>query len=284
MPKTEALAASFSERRHGFGFTAPLLGLMVVAFNLPLLYMLALSVWAKDGGITGDYYAELIDTTIYMRVLGNTLRISVVATLVNVAIGYPLAYWMRGLPPRAQFIAVALVITPFWISILVRTYAWIVVLGNNGMVNRLLLWSGAVDTPVSFLYNELGVMIGMANVLLPFLVLPLFASMLRIDDRLMQAAASLGAPTGTIFLKVFLPLTLPALAAGALLVFILCLGFYVTPAILGGGKVPMISNLLDMMINQYPRWEQASAVSTLLLIVTLAIFAGYRALDRKVGA
>ncbi len=284
MPNTAALAAPIAERRHGFGFTAPLLGLMVVAFNLPLLYMLALSVWAKDGGVTGAYYAELIDTPIYMRVLGNTLRISVVATLVNVAIGYPLAYWMRGLAPRAQFIAVALVITPFWISILVRTYAWIVVLGNNGMVNRLLLWSGATDTPVSFLYNELGVMIGMANVLLPFLVLPLFAAMLRIDDRLMQAAASLGAPPRTIFVKVFLPLTLPALAAGALLVFILCLGFYVTPAILGGGKVPMISNLLDMMINQYPRWEQASSVSTLLLIVALAIFAGYRALDRKVGA
>lgn len=257
---------------------------MFIAFNLPILYMLALSIWSAEGGLTGAYYAELIDTPIYMRVLGNTLRISVVATLVNVAIGYPLAYWMRGLSPRAQFIAVALVITPFWISILVRTYAWIVVLGNNGMVNRLLLWSGAVDAPVSFLYNELGVMIGMANVLLPFLVLPLFASMLRIDDRLMQAAASLGAPPRTIFLKVFLPLTLPALAAGALLVFILCLGFYVTPAILGGGKVPMISNLLDMMINQYPRWEQASAVSTLLLVVTLAIFAGYRALDRKVGA
>jgi len=278
------LAAPIAERRHGFGFTAPLLGLMFIAFNLPILYMLALSIWSAEGGLTGAYYAELIDTPIYMRVLGNTLRISVVATLVNVAIGYPLAYWMRGLSPRAQFIAVALVITPFWISILVRTYAWIVVLGNNGMVNRLLLWSGAVDAPVSFLYNELGVMIGMANVLLPFLVLPLFASMLRIDDRLMQAAASLGAPPRTIFLKVFLPLTLPALAAGALLVFILCLGFYVTPAILGGGKVPMISNLLDMMINQYPRWEQASAVSTLLLVVTLAIFAGYRALDRKVGA
>lgn len=278
------MAAPIAERRHGFGFTAPLLGLMFIAFNLPILYMLALSIWSAEGGLTGAYYAELIDTPIYMRVLGNTLRISVVATLVNVAIGYPLAYWMRGLSPRAQFIAVALVITPFWISILVRTYAWIVVLGNNGMVNRLLLWSGAVDAPVSFLYNELGVMIGMANVLLPFLVLPLFASMLRIDDRLMQAAASLGAPPRTIFLKVFLPLTLPALAAGALLVFILCLGFYVTPAILGGGKVPMISNLLDMMINQYPRWEQASAVSTLLLVVTLAIFAGYRALDRKVGA
>lgn len=278
------MAASIAERRHGFGFITPLLLLMLAAFNLPIMYMLLLGFWSKSGGFTFEHYAALIDAPIYLRVLANTLRVSVVAMLVNVAIGYPLAYWMRGLSPRAQFIAVAMVITPFWISILVRTYAWIVVLGNNGMVNRLLMWSGLTDSPVSFLYNELGVMIGMANVLLPFLVLPLFAAMLRIDDRLMQAAASLGAPAHTIFLKVFLPLTLPALASGALLVFILCLGFYVTPAILGGGKVPMISNLLDFLINQIPRWEQASAVSTLLLIVTLAVFAAYRALDRKVGA
>ena len=278
------MAITTAERRQGLGFILPLLALMLAAFNLPILYMLLLGFWSKSGGFTAEHYVNLLDTPIYLRVLANTMRVAVVATLVNVAIGYPLAYWMRGLSPRAQFIAVAMVITPFWISVLVRTYAWIVVLGNNGMLNRLLMWSGLTDTPVSFLYNELGVMIGMANVLLPFLVLPLFAAMLRIDDRLMQAAASLGAPQRTIFLKVFLPLSLPALAAGALLVFILCLGFYVTPAILGGGKVPMISNLLDILINQIPRWEQASAVSTLLLVVTLLIFAGYRALDRKVGA
>jgi ABC-type spermidine/putrescine transport system permease subunit I len=121
----------------------------------------------------------------------------------------------------------------------------------------------------------------MANVLLPFLVLPLFAAMIRIDDRLLQAAASLGAPPSTIFWKVYFPLTLPALAAGTLLVFILCLGFYITPAILGGGRVPMISNLLDTLINQIPRWEQASAISTILLVVSLLIFAAYRWLDRK---
>lgn len=197
------------------------------------------------------------------------------------AIGYPLAHWMRGLGDRARMIVLALVVLPFWVSILVRTYAWIVVLGNGGLVNRGLMWLGLTDAPVSFLYNELGVTIGMANVLLPFLVLPLFAAMIRIDNRLLQAAASLGASPRTIFWKIYFPLTLPALAAGALLVFILCLGFYVTPAVLGGGRVPMISNLLDTLINQIPRWEQASAISTILLIVTLLIFAAYRRLDRK---
>ena len=268
-------------RSNGFGFIAPLLVLMVVAFNLPILYMLGLAFWEKGQGLTLEHYEGLVEAPVYLRVLGNTMRIAVIATLANVIIGYPLAHWMRGLQNRARLIAIALVVLPFWVSILVRTYAWIVVLGNGGLVNRLLQWLGLTDAPVSFLYNELGVTIGMANVLLPFLVLPLFAAMIRIDDRLMQAAASLGAPPRTIFWKIYFPLTLPTLAAGTLLVFILCLGFYVTPAVLGGGRVPMISNLLDTLINQIPRWEQASAISTILLIVTLAIFAAYRRLDRQ---
>jgi ABC-type spermidine/putrescine transport system permease subunit I len=273
-----------SNRFEGFGFIAPLLVLMLVAFNAPIVYMLGLAFWEKGRGFTLEHYAGLLEAPVYLRVLGNTMRVALVATLANVIIGYPLALWMRGLGSRARMIALALVVLPFWVSILVRTYAWIVVLGNGGLVNRALQWSGLTDAPVSFLYNELGVTIGMANVLLPFLVLPLFAAMIRIDDRLLQAAASLGASPATIFWKVFFPLTLPALAAGTLLVFILCLGFYITPAILGGGRVPMISNLLDTLINQIPRWETAAAISTVLLIVTLVIFAAYRRLDRKASA
>jgi ABC-type spermidine/putrescine transport system permease subunit I len=267
-------------RDRGFGFVAPLLVLMLVTFNAPIVYMLGLAFWEKGRGLTFEHYASLLEAPVYLRVLGNTMRIAVIATLANVVIAYPLALWMRGLGDRARMVALALVVLPFWVSILVRTYAWIVVLGNGGLVNRALQWSGLTEGPVSFLYNELGVTIGMANVLLPFLVLPLFAAMIRVDDRLLQAAASLGAPPRVIFWKVFFPLTLPALAAGALLVFILCLGFYVTPAILGGGRVPMVSNLLDTLINQIPRWEQAAAISTLLLLVTLLIFAAYRRLDR----
>ena len=273
-----------SARFEGAGYVAPLLAVMFVAFNAPIAYMLGLGFLGKSGSFTFEHYAGLLEAPVYLKVLGNTMRIALIATLANVAIGYPLALWMRGLGHRARMIALALVVLPFWVSILVRTYAWIVVLGNGGLVNRGLQWSGLTDAPVSFLYNELGVTIGMANVLLPFLVLPLFAAMIRIDDRLLQAAASLGAPPRTIFWKVFFPLTLPALAAGTLLVFILCLGFYVTPAILGGGRVPMISNLLDTLINRIPRWEQASAISTILLAVTLLIFAAYRWFDRKASA
>jgi ABC-type spermidine/putrescine transport system permease subunit I len=155
-----------------------------------------------------------------------------------------------------------------------------VILGNDGLVNRMLEGLGLIGAPVSFLYNQFGVILGTANVLLPFLVLPLFATMLRLDDRLLQAAASLGASSWTVFWRVFFPLTLPSLAAGAILVFILTLGFFITPAILGGGRVPMIANMLDLLINRLPRWELAAAISTVLMIMTLACYAAYR----RVGA
>ena len=268
---------------------APALLLFVLFFVLPFGVMAAMSFFSSNpvtnpnAFLTTRHYERFIfdSAGIFHDALWATLRIGLITTVVSLLIGYPLAHWMRGLQNRARLVAIALVVLPFWVSILVRTYAWIVVLGNGGLVNRALQWSGLTDQPVQFLYNELGVTIGMANVLLPFLVLPLFAAMIRIDDRLLQAAASLGAPPRTIFWKVYFPLTLPALAAGTLLVFILCLGFYITPAILGGGRVPMISNLLDTLINQIPRWEQASAISTILLVVSLLIFAAYRRLDRK---
>jgi ABC-type spermidine/putrescine transport system permease subunit I len=258
----------------GAAYVAPLVLFMLLAFNVPIALMLSYSVAAPPDVLA--YYGQIFERAVYLKVLGNTFRIALIATAVCVVLGYPLAYWMRGLPPGGQLIAIALVVLPFWVSILVRTYAWIVILGNDGVVNRMLLGLGLIGAPVSFLYNEFGVILGTANVLLPFLVLPLFAAMLRLDDRLLQAAASLGASSRTVFWRVFFPLTVPSLAAGAILVFILTLGFFITPAILGGGRVPMIANMLDLLINRLPRWELAAAVSTLLLAMTLAFYAAYR--------
>lgn len=255
-------------------YVVPLLVLMIAAFDVPILLMLAQSVLSPEPTVA--HWAELWQSPIYFRVLGNTFLVAVVTSAVCGLVGYPLAYWMRGLRPRTQLVVVTLVLLPFWISILVRTYAWIVVLGNAGLVNRTLIGLGLVDTPVSFLYNRVGVTVGTTNVLLPFLVLPLFAAMLRIDERLLQAAATLGASRRAIFWRVFFPLSLPAFAAGLVLVFILTLGFYVTPAILGGGRVPMISNMLDILINRMPRWELAAAISTILLAATLALYGVYR--------
>lgn len=269
-------------RRAGLGagaYALPLLGLMIIAFDLPILMMLGQSFLSPQP--TLEHWAELGQSPVYLRVLGNTFQMALITALVCAALGYPLAYWIRTLRPRAQLVALCLVLLPFWISVLVRTYAWIVVLGNAGLVNRSLIGLGLIEAPLPFLYNTLGVTIGTTNVLLPFLVLPLVASMMKMDERLFQAAATLGASRMAIFWRVFFPLTLPAFAAGILLVFILTLGFYVTPAILGGGRVPMIANMLDILINVMPRWEVAAAISTLLLGATMLLFGLYRAIGSR---
>ena len=210
------MAPAAAARRHlipaGALHVAPLFLLILIAFNLPIVLMLSWSVAAPPDVLA--HYAQVFERAIYLKVLGNTFRIALIATAVCVVLGYPLAYWMRGLSPGRQLIALALVVLPFWVSILVRTYAWIVILGNDGLVNRMLEGLGLIHAPVSFLYNQFGVVLGTANVLLPFLILPLFAAMLKVDDRLLQAAASLGASDRTVFWRVFFPLTLPSLAAG----------------------------------------------------------------------
>ena len=257
----------------------PLLLAMAVGFNLPLVAMLGQS-FVGPTGFTLANFSEVFAAAAYLKVLGSTFRIALITAAVCVLVGYPLAYWLRRLSPRWQMVALALVVIPFWISILVRTYAWIVVLGNAGIVNRSLLALGLIETPLSFLYNELGVIIGTVNVLLPFLVLPLFAAMLKIDEQLLRAAETLGASPWTVFWRIFFPLSVPALAAGAVLVFILTLGFFITPAVLGGGRVPMIANMLDLFVNQMPNWDLASAISAVLLVVTLALFVVYLRLTR----
>lgn len=253
----------------------PLLLVVVIGFNLPLLGVLIKSVFDGNGNFTLATYHTLIDATVYAKVLANTFKIAVISTVCCILLGYPLAYWLRGLPRKWQIIGLAAIVIPFWISILVRTYAWIVIMGNAGIINRTLLGLGWIDSPIKLLYNEVGVVIGTINVLLPFLVLPLFAAMTKIDDRLLQAAETLGASRWTAFWRIFFPLSVPALLAGSILVFILTLGFYITPAILGGGRVPMIANMLDLLINQMPNWELASTISVVLLAFTMILFAFY---------
>jgi ABC-type spermidine/putrescine transport system permease subunit I len=269
-----------SRREGGLPFVGPLLLLLMLGFNLPLLLVVGYS-FSGAQGFTLEHYAELAATPVFARVVANTFRVTVVTTAVVAVFGYILAYWITKLPRGPRAYALALVVLPFWVSVLVRTYAWIVVLGNAGLVNRLLQWSGLTDGPVALLYNQLGVTIGMANIQMPLLVLPLHAAMLRVDQRHLQAAASLGASETTIFWKVFFPQTVPALLSGVMLVTILCLGFYVTPAILGGGRVPMVANMLDTYINSIPRWELASAVSVVMLMLTLALFSVYRRLEAR---
>lgn len=262
----------------GLIFILPLLVFLVVTFGVPLVGIVLRSLGSSEG-VSLKYFDEVFQTQGYWKILLNTFRVSALVTLMTCLIGYPLAYWISRLNRTAQIIAITLVILPFWTSVLVRTYSWIIILGNRGLINETLLKLGVIDEPMSLVFNETGVSIGMIHVLMPFLVLPLLAVMIGVDRRLVLVAKSLGARPWFAFWKIYFPLTLPALAAGGILVLILSLGFYVTPALLGGGKVPMIATVLDTLINRLPRWEIASALSIILLGCSLVLFALYRRLD-----
>ena len=261
---------------------APLALLTGVFFDVPLLNTALWSVSdPATGALTGAHFQEFAQSAAYTRIIWRTLVMALEVTLLTALLGYPLAYWTSRLRPRLQAVVLAFIVMTFWVSILVRTYAWIVILGNGGLVNRTLQALGLTTRPVEFLYNELGILIGMTNVLLPFLVLPLYAAMVRIDRRLLQVAQTLGAGPTRIFWQIFFPLTLPTLAASAIFVFILSLGFYITPAVLGGGRVPLVANMMDLLVNRFARWEMAAVVSVVLMAVTLSLYSIYQWLRER---
>lgn len=261
---------------------APLALLTGIFFDVPLLNVAFWSVSdPATGALTGVHFQEFAQSVAYTRIIWRTLVMALEVTVLTAALGYPLAYWTSRLGPRLQAVVLALIVMTFWVSILVRTYAWIVILGNAGLVNRTLQALGLTTRPIEFLYNELGILIGMTNVLLPFLVLPLYAAMVRIDRRLLQVAETLGAGPTRIFWQIFFPLTLPTLAASAVFVFILSLGFYITPAVLGGGRVPLVANMMDLLVNRFARWEMAAVVSVVLMAVTLSLYGVYQWLRER---
>lgn len=248
----------------------PGLAILTLGFLLPLALLLPQSMQDPDLGFGA--YGRLFGEPVYLNIVLNTARLAVIATICCIAFGYPMALWISRLGPRMRIAALVALILPFWVSILVRTYSWIVLLGREGVVNTILIRLGIVDEPLSFLYRELGVMIGTINILAPFFVMPMVAAMSAIDPRLTQAALSLGASRFQAFWRVFFPLTVPTLVTGAFLVFILTFGFYVTPAVIGGGRVKMLATLLDYLINTSSDWPLAAALSFFLLFATLAVF------------
>lgn len=278
---TTARASSFLSggirRRAGRGLLVlPGLVLLGLGFLVPLILLLPESVQDPDFGLGA--YRRLFSESIYLRIVLNTARLAAIAAICCVVFGYPLALWISRLGPRLRILALVALILPFWVSILVRTYSWIVLLGRQGVVNTTLIQIGIIDEPLSFLYRELGVMIATINILAPFFVMPMVTAMSAIDPRLSQAALSLGASRFQTFWRVFFPLTVPTLVTGAFLVFILTFGFYVTPAIIGGGRVKMLATLIDYLINTSTDWALAAALSFFLLLATLAVFLLARAL------
>ena len=246
----------------------PALALLAVLFAYPVLRLMALSM--EGGSLT--WYAKALGESFYLEVFWITVRIAVIVTLATLVLSYPIAYFLATATHLVAALGFALVVLPLWTSILVRTYAWMVLLGRNGVVNKSLMAVGIIDEPLALLHNELGVVIGMVHVLMPYMVLPVYAAMRRVDPDLLQAAEGLGAGALRIFYRVFLPLSAQGIYAGCTLVFVLSVGFFITPALLGGGRVIMIAVLIEQQVREVLNWSFASALATVLLVGTIAIY------------
>lgn len=261
------------------GLTLPALCLVGVIILLPFGFLAWTSMFDTSGAPSAENYLRLLRPA-YVQAFLSTLELSAVVSLLCVLLGYPVAYLLSQLPPRAAQILLVLVLLPFWTSVLVRTYAWLVLLQRHGVINKLLIWTGAISEPLTLVNNWTGTIIGMVHVMLPFLILPLYASMKVIDSSLMRAAASCGAGPTKAFWQIYLPLTLPGLLAGVTLTFVMGLGFYLTPALLGGGRVATLSVMMADAIRVYSNWGAASALGVTLVVVTGLFLFSLRLLSR----
>jgi len=212
------------------------------------------------------------ERAIYREVFGRTFLIAGGVTLFCLLLGYPLAYKLAHLPQRITNLLMILVLLPFWTSLLVRTTSWIVLLQREGPINQALIGAGLTHDPLELIYNRFGVFVAMTHILLPFMVLPLYSVMRGIDPAHVRAAAGLGAPPFTAFRRVYLPQTVPGIGAGCLLVFILAIGYYITPALVGGAADQMVSYFIAFFTNQTVNWGMAAALGSILLLAVLVIY------------
>lgn len=268
-----------SQGRRHFLMAAPLVILLLVLLIYPVGQLLLLSFYG-DQGFSLTQYHRLFESSVYVNVLLITLKISLWTTFFSVVAGYPVAYLISSLSARRKTSLLFWVLLSFWTSFLVRTFAWVVLLGRNGVVNQMLQALGILDAPANLLYNFGSVLVGMVHALMPLAVLTMLSVMENIDRNLPRAASTLGARPGTAFWKIYFPLSMPGVAAAAIMVFVTAIGFFITPALLGGRKETMITQIIIDQVQQTMNWEFAGAVSVLLLVVVLAVFALY---DRILG-
>lgn len=253
------------------GLVTPAFLLIFVTMLLPVGWLFYLSILSDTGAYSLEHYQRMWEQPSYGRTFLATFQVSALTTAICILLGYPLAYFLSELPKRAANLCMIAVLLPLWTSLLVRTYAWLVLLQRRGLINGWGIELGLWDEPLALVHNMTGTLIGTVHVMLPFLVLPLYSAMRAIDRSYLRAAANLGASPLRSFWLVFFPLAMPGLASGALIVFVLCLGFYVTPAVLGGGKVIMVSSRIANDIEIFFNWGAASALGVVLLVLTAAL-------------
>jgi ABC-type spermidine/putrescine transport system permease subunit I len=253
----------------------PLVLYMLAFYLVPLASMLLRSV--AEPSWTLDNYRRLAADSVFLEVFWTTLRTALVVTLGTMLLGYPVALALSRLRRGAATMVLIVVLLPFWTSVLVRSYAWMVLLGRHGVINDLLIGVGLISAPLRLLNTSFAVHAAMIHILLPYMILPIASVLRQIDGALPRAAAGLGAPPWRVFVQIVLPLSLPGVAAGTLLVFVLSLGFYITPALVGGPRDLMLSMLIAQQVDLL-NWPYAACLSAALLAVTLLLIAAFQRL------
>jgi spermidine/putrescine transport system permease protein len=252
---------------------------LVALLVVPCAVVFAFSFFERGvyGGIdyafTFENYVRAVDP-LYLSIFLTSARIAALATLVALVVGYPAAYLIATARKSWQVPLLILAMLPFWSNYLIRTYAWMVLLNNEGLINRALAWLGVIDEPLPLLYNEFAVVVGLVYGYLPFMILALYSSISRLNPEIREASADLGAPGWKTFLRVTLPLTLPGLAAGSIFVFVLSIGNFITPDLLGGGRLKMVGNLIYDQFLKARDWPFGSALAFILIgLMLLLLFA-----------
>ncbi len=262
------------------GLISPAAFWLFIFFLIPLLMVLLVSLGERgDAGQVvyswtlknyTRFFSKIGDKYLYVQIFGRSLGIALINTLLCLLVGYPLAYFIARQPVNRRNTLLLLVMIPFWTNFLVRTYSWMVILRDTGVINNLFLTLGLISKPLPLLYNRGAVILGLFYGYLPFMVLPLYASIEKLDFSLIEAAHDLGANALRTFLRVMLPLTMPGIVAGSIIVFIPSIGAYVTPDLMGGAKVTMVGNLLQQQFLKVRDWPFGSAVGFILMVTVLA--------------
>lgn len=249
----------------------PAIGLLVLFFVVPVVMLLLRSVTEPALGLQN--YATLFASGSYAQVFFNTFLVATLVTLVTLVLAFPVAWLLAIMPGPWPAIVFAVILLSMWTNLLARTYAWLVLLQGNGVINKTLIGIGLIDQPLPLVNNLTGVTIGMVYIMLPFMILPLHATLRTIDPAILQAASLCGASRWQAFRRVLLPLALPGVMAGGLMVFVMSLGYFVTPALLGGASTMMLAELIAQLVQSLLNWGLGGAAAFVLLVVTLAIYA-----------
>ncbi|WFU12122.1 ABC transporter permease (plasmid) [Rhizobium sp. CB3090] len=268
---SETATTSKAIRPTGFGEIIPALLFVGIFFIVPVVALLLRSVLEPVVGFGN--YAELLGSATYLKIFANTFIVSGLVTAISLLIGFPVAWTLAIMPSRLASLIFAVLLLSMWTNLLARTYAWMVLLQRTGLINKMLMGMGLIDQPLPLVNNLTGVTIGMTYIMLPFIILPLYGVIKKIDPTVLQAAALCGANRWQCLTRVLLPLAARGMVAGALMVFVMSLGYYVTPSLLGGTANMMLAELIAQFVQSLVNWGMGGAAALVLLVVTLSLYA-----------